>query len=262
MTPEEIERESIKFKIEIIKIIKSYTTKCLQISNYRLYNAYTDEIINNLKEDHLTEALKSNFNEIESFKSTREEMKNQSKSYTIINNDLVYKLHFQFFEEFLSEIVYFCLKTFPQFLYNVDQKNDLPYDRIFDNNSSIESIQDYVISSKVKNIIQSNNIIDIILKIEKLFSIKFNISRETLDTLFISSANRNIMTHNNGIVNEVYLGLMKSRKIKTNLIKGNSIFQNLGQDLGRNNQETIADIIVESFVRDSKRLIMHHNTLT
>lgn len=261
----ELKKAELKFQIGVAKIAKTYNIKRIEIVNYQIYNAYTNIIIDNLKENHIEESLlilNDNSINYESFIEIHETISNQSRSYEIINNDLVYKLNFQIFEEFLSELIYFSLDTFPGYLNSIDKKNDLPYDHIFGNDSSIENIKDYIITAKVKSIVQSNNIIDILTKIERIFSMKFEISDLILDALFVSSMNRNIMTHNNGVVNDIYLGQLKYRGIKTTLSKGDAIFNQLNISADQNNQEIIVQIISNIFDKEAERLVIHHSKLT
>lgn len=146
---------------------------------------------------------------------------------------------------------------------SVDSKNDIPYDKIFNDDSSIEDIKDFMVTFRVKKIIQSNNIIEIITKIEKLFNLNFELSNEQLDMLFLTSLNRNLLTHNNGIVNQVYLHQLKLRSLTSPLKKGDDIFDVISSiefpDIY--NMFEIAKIISKKLESDENRLVKHHESM-
>src|SRR5690606_16916304 len=120
-------------------------------------------------------------------------------------------------------LLYICFETYPKFMNKEEPKNEIPFYKIYDETSTIADIKDFMITYRVKKIMQSNNIIESILKFEKLFGFKFNIDKVLLDNLFVTAMNRNLLTHNNGIVNDIYLNQLKGRNVPTNLIKGDKL---------------------------------------
>ena len=146
-----------------------------------------------------------------------------------------------------------------------DSKNEISLSKLFDNNYNINDVRDFIISQKVKKIIQSNNIIDTIKKIERIFSINFEITKESIDNLFVSSLNRNLLTHNNGIVNEIYLEQLIHKGINSgDLTKGDKIINTIIKSSfdDYENQSEIAEKIQKKFKTESVRMFNHHSKLT
>lgn len=256
-----------QFYKEASKIHLIYLRKSKEIINYNIYNIYTNIIIENLSitqiKKSLNKASKNGYNATyERFQDAKNE-NTQNSNYETINTELIYKLHFQAFEEFLAELLYFCFKEFPKFMNSVDSKNDIPFDKIFNTGSSIDDIKDFMITFRVKKIIQSNNIVETINKIERAFKFQFNLSEKQLNDLYIASLNRNLLTHNNGIVNEVYLHQLKIRKLNSNLKKGDSIFELIKQnDINdSSNMINISETLMDIIQKDEIRLTKYHESL-
>ncbi len=253
------------FKKSILNIQKSYVVKRLEISNFQIRNLQTHLLIETIDIRKVISEIpegKIPFS-YEEFEKVNNETKTQKRTYEKINNELVCKLHFQFFEECLAETIYSCFASFPKYLNNAENRNDIPYEKVFDQASTIDDIQDYVITDKVKKIVQSNNIVDVIAKMEKLFSFKFKITKVELDALYLSSLYRNILTHNNGIINEVFLTQLKLRKLNIKARKGDNILDNIRYIIVTNqkNQDIIVEKISEAIINDENRLIKHHDSL-
>jgi len=255
-----------EFGTDISRIYDEYFAKSIVIVDYRVYNLYSNLFIENLDQQTIKTVLsKINDDQINflHFEKTKKRISSQTKSYKAINFEIVYKLHFQVFEEYLSEVIYACFKNFPWFMNLFDTKNEIPFEKIYEEASSIEEIKEFMITYRVKKIIQSNNIVDAISKIEKMFHFKFNIEERDLDKLFITAANRNILTHNNGIVNEIYIQQLRSRGITNALRKGEHVLKTIEglYDVEIQNQGEIVKKIHEVILNDRVRLKKHHDSL-
>jgi hypothetical protein len=91
----------------------------------------------------------------------------------------------------------------------------LDYNIIF-KESDIESLKRKIIEKKVKSIIQSNNIKKIINKFAYVFDIDITIAKEDIDSLFLASRIRNVLSHNNGKINSMFLSDLNKENIQTN----------------------------------------------
>ncbi|PIF61770.1 hypothetical protein [Flavobacterium sp. 11] len=255
----------IPFAKQVSEIHLIYLKKTQEIVNYNIYNEYTNLIIGSLSVSEIKKAIEKSKNASATYRGFKnsKDIITKKRAYETINHELIYKLHFQTFEEYLSNFLYLCFSKFPKFMNSVDSKNDIPYDKIFNDDSSIEDIKDFMVTFRVKKIIQSNNIIEIITKIEKLFNLNFELSNEQLDMLFLTSLNRNLLTHNNGIVNQVYLHQLKLRSLTSPLKKGDDIFDVISSiefpDIY--NMFEIAKIISKKLESDENRLVKHHESM-
>ncbi len=252
---------------KLIEIYCSHLNKSKEIHCFRIYNLFTSLIIEKIPEKRIEEIL-DNYDEpaahYKIYLKILDEMNSHERKYESINAEVAYKLYFQNFEEFLSEMIYWCMYNFPKYIINDDSKNEILLEKIFGESTSIDDIKDYVLSFRVKKIMQSNNIVESLSKFEKLFSFKFPIEKNQIEKLFQSALNRNILTHNAGKINEIYLAQLSSRKLTSNLKKGENIANEhilkiIDQD--EENLSSIASIIFESIQNDIKRLESHHNNL-
>lgn len=256
-----------EFDTDIDSIYDQYFSKSLEIADYRVHNLYSNLIIESL-DPQLIKTLLSKINDAQlnyaHFVKTKNRIDSRLKPYKAVNVELVYKLHFQVFEEFLSDVIYACFKSFPRFMNLYDAKNEIPFEKIYNEKSSIEEIKDFMITYRVKKIIQSNNVVDAIAKIERVFNLEFNIEQGALDKLFVACINRNVLTHNNGIVNEIYIQQAKSRRINTTLAKGDSVLKTIEgtYDQAAYNQGEIVKQIHETLIKESTRLTKHHDNLS
>lgn len=256
------------FQLKITEIRKIYIEKYMEIHVFRMFNMQTEfffERGNSKMIEQIFESINSKTFNYKEFLTLNSEINNQKKSYKTINLESAYKLYFQIFEEYLSEIIYACLFHFPKLMNTGtgETKNEIPFEKIFDEQSTIDDIKDFLITHRVKKIIQSNNITEILSKMETILSCKFKFNEKDLDFLFLTSLNRNILTHNNGIVNEVYLNLLSKRKIESALNKGDNIINLIETNIlnDAKNQMKISEIIYDVIKKDSIRLEKHHEKL-
>jgi hypothetical protein len=57
---------------------------------------------------------------------------------------------------------------------------------------------------------------NILAKFKNVFSVDIKIESEDLNTIFLFSRIRNVLSHNNGVVNEIFLSELKQENINTN----------------------------------------------
>jgi len=168
------------------------------------------------------------------------------------------------FEKFLFDCFYALYLHFPKFLGETVSIN--PLDLFFEGN--IELCKKNILESQVKSFIQSKNIRDIIYEFEKKFAIKVQkegiVSEENMNLLHEISLIRNIVVHNNSIVNRIYIEQIKR------LFRNEPTYEFNEEETVLNQLPDIVDTIktvstkvceklTEFIIRDSKRLEEYHD---
>src|SRR5690606_13475094 len=161
---------------------------------------------------------------IPDFKKYKNNLSESQRDFRDYLNEYVYKLHYQTFEEFIFDIFATLLNHFPEFLKK--DNIDLGYELIFEQ-SDINIIRKNIIEKRVKNYIQSNNLKYWLQKFKTVFGINIRIQKQDIETLYLASRIRNLLTHNNGIVNHIFISELRKENIKTEYQIGNSLINNL-----------------------------------
>jgi hypothetical protein len=165
------------------------------------------------------------------------------------------------FEKFLFDCFYSIYDHFPKFLGNDVSVNTV--DLFLDNNIMI--CKKNVIESKVKSIIQSNSIKDTINDLKKKFDIKASYDEKELWLLYEIFLVRNLIIHNNSIVNRVYKESVKKMRSepKYTLIEDEAIFQHLNDiaDEMKSLSSKFSEQITNHIVNDSSRLYEYHKNI-
>ncbi|MHA7844185.1 MAG: hypothetical protein ACX93I_12760 [Winogradskyella sp.] len=201
----------------------------------RLNVLITTKIALDLEEGNidLSEEYVENINRL---LASEEKLESQGRTMLNFQYEMSYKLYYQAFEEFMFDLFVILFKNFPKFL-NKD-KIELQFDLIF-GKDEIELIRLGIIENRVKKYIQSNNIKALIKKFETIFGIKLSLTKKEIDKIFFASKVRNVLTHNNGIVNDIFINELSHEKIKTNYLIGESIIEKLEYEI-----DQIDDIII------------------
>ena len=131
----------------------------------------------------------------------------------------VYVSIYQSFEYYLWEIFFEIFYNYPKFLYYKAEKDEdknvhLNYIDLFDQKAKLKELKKTIISKKLKTILDSN-IKRSFENIEKKLSIKIGITDDEFDRILQASRKRNVIVHNNNIVDKLYFELIS----KTNLGK-------------------------------------------
>lgn len=183
------------------------------------------------------------------------ELNKIDKNILDFQNELSYKSYYQIFEEYINGIFTVLFIHFPKFLRN--EKFDLEFDLIFEQ-ENIQMIRDKIIEKRVKKYIQSNNILEILKKFESIFGIDISLNKIDRDKLFLASKIRNILTHNNGIINDIFLDEIMLKNISTKYKLNESIFPSLNKELEQIEDDLIG-IIIKIHDQIIKKLIQLKN---
>ncbi|MDU9049053.1 MAG: hypothetical protein Q3M30_09385 [Candidatus Electrothrix sp. Rat3] len=166
------------------------------------------------------------------------------------------------FEKFLFDCFYSIYDCFPKFL--GDKVSVNIYDLFIDENVLL--CKKNIIELKVKNLIQSNNIITILSEFKKGFSIKTIddcISDNEKNILCELSLVRNLVIHNNGVVNRIHIEQIKKflkENVKYSFREGETVFNKLGdlvQDL-KDISTVTCERLTDAIIDDSIRLQKYH----
>lgn len=168
-------------------------------------------------------------------------------------------------EQFLFDCFCSLYNFFPKYLGT--QININVSDLFIDGN--IEHCKRNVIELKVKNFIQANNIMAIIDEFKKQFDIskkKDLIPQEDIQFLYELSLVRNILIHNNGIINYVYIEQVNKfikENIKYQFKKGDTVLnelKNLVPDL-KSTSTKVCEQIAKVLQEESNRLERYHQNM-
>lgn len=124
--------------------------------------------------------------------------------YTMSSENLL-KSFISVFEDYLKEILEYLFNSYPHHIFK--RKATLPMTKLLEYDS-LELLKDSLIKEKVISL-SFNNLVEVIGFIEDEFKVDMEIDIEVLESLTELTLIRNILVHNKGIVNEMFL-----RKIK------------------------------------------------
>ena len=121
------------------------------------------------------------------------------------------------------------------------------------------------IESTAKGIIQANNIKETINNLKKKFDMKALYDENELWLLYEILLVRNLVIHNNSIVNRVYKESVKKMRLepKYNFIEGETVFNHLNSvvDDMKSLSSKLSKQIANNIVNDSRRLYESHENI-
>ena len=228
-------RNNLKDKIILIidELSKTFFNQVITIYEFQFSSMILHLVITHLKENYDTYKIHSTIIKmIENYNTSQVIIAKSGKIYEEILNEKIYIDAYRIFEEFIYQLIKSMLLLMPKFLVNKQGKNkmQIQYDEIFENDN-IELCRERIIERTAKEIIQNSNINDIMDWIGKRFGIQISLSDKNIKSLFVISKRRNILIHNNGIVNGIYLNDLKQFGIKPKYKIGYLITKALKQEL-------------------------------
>jgi hypothetical protein len=118
---------------------------------------------------------------------------------------------YQDFEIFLADVITVLFFAFPNFLTSSNEGTatlSVAHEDLFAE-KDVVGLRAAVIERRVKSILQAENIADVLKRVEKLFGIELEIDKATLDKLLTLSLKRNLLLHNDGVMNEVVRAVVR-----------------------------------------------------
>ncbi|MBM6995994.1 hypothetical protein IM700_010085 [Paenibacillus sp. DXFW5] len=203
--------EVYSLSLNNIKEITGYIT--LTLGMLIITSEYFNSDSNNSKETKLTEEALITLNNLHDIFFAESEM--------FFKNSIerCYISYYQAYEVYVSNLMKIVFWFFPEFF---NDKSNIDIKDIF-NSDSILTVRNKLIDQKVKDTIQTNNISQLIKKFKDLFGVEIKIAKENLDYLIVASNTRNLLIHNNGIVNNIYIQNLNSSRISSSYHNGDKV---------------------------------------
>ncbi len=258
-----LENQILKIKLELNKINRTFIKKHNILLRYQYHIFTLLKIEKKLKEQNtLPEMLKSisltKINLDENIKILEKEKRTIEK----VSRTITYTTFYQNFEEFIHSFLICFFSRIPVFLNKESNQISIEIELVF-SKQNIEEFRTELIEKKVKEIIQSNSIYKLIKKIEKIFGIDFEFTSENIRNLITFSQNRNILIHNSGIINSIYLNELNRYNIKTDYNLGYNLIDSIEFELEKmqNEIETIVKKLSEKLIEKTEQIIIYSKTL-
>lgn len=246
---------------------KNAITQALNEFNHRLKQQRLFQIQNTLLKKLHQEIVKidhANSNDIRDLSKEYEifytQLNETGRSYENIVAEKNLVDTYSAFEKFLFDCFYSIYEFFPKFLGNDVKVNTIDF--FIDGN--IDICKKNIIELNVKSFIQANNIILIMDGFKKQFDMKdINISKDDGNLLYEISLVRNLIIHNNSVVNRTY------KESINKLLKNNEkyifnekdtvlpMLEYLVEDI-KELSGRVGNQIVDAILNDAVRLYQYH----
>jgi len=175
--------------------------------------------------------------------------------------ELLFLRDYQSFEAFIGNIYACVCYFFPRFLTaspDDTRLSQLNIDDLF-SSSSILQARRTIVESKVKDQLQGSNIKDVLKSFDRKFGFKLGLDPAVLNELLMHSMERNLIVHNSGIVNSIYIALLQRNKIKSNYLIGQKIIINDERvNSARELYQRVIENVSEAFKGNSKQIYMYY----
>lgn len=229
------------FQKRIANNLTDFNRKMDQNQLFQIQERLAEKIIDHVRQDM---SISGKIAELAVYEENTKNLAATGKTYKNVLEEKIFTDGFRIFEEFLANIFTSIFKVFPNLLIEKDKNTiDVPFEFIFIN-PDIERSQNIIIENKVKTYLQGDNISKIIERFETTFYLKMNISKDQKTETQRISLVRNVITHNNAIINEIYLRAIQTFEI-------------------RNDPYTLGDSVLsklESEINDQRRLFRQVST--
>jgi hypothetical protein len=129
----------------------------------------------------------------------------------IILNRILFLDNHQAFESFVSSCLTALFFLFPRFVAEGQESVPTAVAAISDliESKSLTELKKLVAERKARGMVQSLSLMDLIQRFSKRFGFEFSLSVDELNSLARCVAARNILIHNDGLINDAYRNLMK-----------------------------------------------------
>lgn len=253
LSPEKILIEKVIRLIEIQS--NNFSRKQEQNILFQVQTIFINKVFEKLNNNSFVndESLE---NLVETYYDLKKKANNIGKSYKSILLEKVFTDEYRFFEELIHDAFYILYENFPKLL--VVKLNDevkLQFNDIYlneDINAFHENFKVNFIEKKIMRDIQGNHIVNILGKFKTKFAINFNLSSDEKKEIYRLAQIRNIITHNDGIINNVYLTSLKKFKITSKFQLGEQVGQYLEDEFKQEHEmlTKLAKRLVKCIIRD------------
>lgn len=235
------------FKKRIENVIIDFNRKMEQNKLFQLQEILATKIIAEIKQD---EELTENISAIVVYDSLNKQLNATGKTYKNTLEEKVFTDGYRIFEEFLNDVFTNIFDIFPYLLLekNTTREITVPFDYIF-TTPNIEGSKALVIENRVKKYLQGDNISTILERFNTTFKLKVTISEDQKRSCQRIALLRNIIIHNNSIINEIYINNISKFMIQgDNYMLDDSILPDLEAEI--NNQRILLSKIAEQISKD------------
>lgn len=259
------ELEDVKFVENISKCHLKFLNNLIIISHFRLMNLNMQIIISRCQISSFRRMRKKPLDkELEAYFKSKKAIEEMGKKYEEFLSEKTYLDSYLAFEEFLMNCLIAAYSAFPKFLVENKDRSEIKiqFDTLFQNND-VEICRSDVVEHKVKDLIQHCEIYELFCKIGNIFSIDLSLNKDEKRKLYEISRNRNIIIHNNGRVNSIYINELKKYKIKSKYEVGEIITEKLENEVNsaRDLFQTIAEKFTNDLIGNSKKIFTKHKNL-
>ncbi len=184
-------------------------------------------------------------------------LSNTGKTYKNVLEEKIFTDGFRVFEEFLADIFTGIFEVFPFLLLGKEGKETreviVPFDYIF-TSPNIEGCKALIVENRVKTYMQGDNISKIVDRFHSTFNLTLTLTEDEKIECQRIALIRNIITHNNSVINDIYIFSIAKFKIRNNFYSvGDSILPHLESEINglRATFESIAQKIVYDLITEN-----------
>jgi len=253
---------TVQFENAITKALSDFKQRLEQQRSFQVQNHLLKKLHEEIKMIEYCDSQKIEDLSLE-YENFHKELSESGRSYENIVEEKNLVDAYSAFEKFLSDCFYSIYLFFPKYLGDKTITVSI-HDLFID--SDIELCKKNIIESKVKSFIQANDIKKIVGEFKKTYKVDVSISQDDIDILYEISLIRNLIIHNNSIVNRVYIEQVKKflkNKAKYEFHEGETVLgklENLAQDM-KDISTKVCEKIADAIISDSNRLKNHHDNM-
>ena len=238
----------VVFQKRVENAFIDFTRKMEQNKLFQVQEVLSTEIIKEIKKDtKLTEKIPA----IAVYDSNNLQLRATGKTYKNALEEKIFTDGYRVFEEFLNEVFTNIFSVFPYLLLEkkgAKREITIPFDYIF-TSPNIEGSKALLIENRVKSYLQSDNILTILDRFRTTFDLKMTVDETQKLSCQRIALLRNIITHNNSIINEIYINSITKFDIQGDVYTlDQSILPDLETEI--NTQRIVLDKIVQQISQD------------
>ena len=181
----------------------------------------------------------------------------------ILLNRILYLDNYQAFEAFISDCLVAFFYLFPRFI--SDNQDGIPNATIaladLVECKSLIALKKLTAERKARTLIQSTSLMELLQKFSKRFGFEFSLSKSELHDLVHCVATRNILIHNDGLVNDAYKNLMRKYSLELRFQPDQriEISDEYLKD-SRRAQLNLAERLTDCISQNAKQVVAYHSS--
>lgn len=244
---------TINLEEKLNESLKAFKQKEFEMYHYEYYIQNLIKFENYIKKNDLIEkAFEGTRSTLDKYNYNKQKLEDSKTSLKTVTKELIYKTHYQNFEEYIYKIIFSIYTFYPEFIKKDSEQIIMNYDSVF-STKNIDDLKNSIIEKRVKDLIQSNNIVNLLKKMKSLFGVDLELEISELNFLFVTAQNRNILSHNGGIINSIYINELNKNKIKSRYKLGENIIENINIELNEI-EDNISNIGEKIFNKLSQKI--------